>query len=40
LAIGLKTAHTHKLTAYRKLGCRSTIEMVKFAIRVGLIKAD
>lgn len=38
LGISIRTVETHKNHIMKKLGCRSTVEMLKFAIRNKLVK--
>jgi DNA-binding NarL/FixJ family response regulator len=38
LGISIRTVETHKNHIMKKLGCKSTVEMLKFAIRNKLIK--
>jgi DNA-binding NarL/FixJ family response regulator len=39
LGVSVKTVDTHRATAMRKLGIRSTVEVVRYAIRQKLIQA-
>lgn len=39
LTISSKTIETHRIRIYRKLGCKTTIDLARVAVRVGLIKA-
>lgn len=39
LGIGVKTVETHKRRMMKKLGCSSTAELVRYAIREGFVKA-
>jgi len=39
LGISVKTVETHRAAIMRKLGARSIVEVVRFAIRTGLVGA-
>jgi DNA-binding NarL/FixJ family response regulator len=39
LGISPKTVETHRIRIYEKLGCRSMVELTRFAVRSGLIEA-
>lgn len=39
LCISVKTVDTHRLHAMKKLGLRSNIDVIRFAMRTGLIRA-
>ena len=39
LGISIKTVETHRATAMRKLGTRSTAALVRYAVRTKLVEA-
>ena len=39
LGISPKTVETHRIRIYEKLGCRSMVDLTRFAVRSGLIEA-
>jgi DNA-binding NarL/FixJ family response regulator len=39
LSISPKTVETHRVRIYAKLGCKSLVELTRFALRAGLIDA-